>query len=134
LSSNKPNQTMGLGHLPAQNRHNDNGYATIFDGTWGHMAPQKNVSYKGVVRFTMTDHSQYGCQPIILQYDFPNLEGPYIHDALFDAVCDWETDNLAKGAVYERIVTFRNYRFYLSNIKLITPPFSIKNKAQLVTK
>lgn len=122
---------MGLGHLQPQSRHNDRGYASVFNNTWGHFSLEKNVSYKGVVRFSMTDHSHYGCQPIILQYDFPNLEGPYIHDELFDKVCDWETDNLEKGAVYERIVTFRNYRLYLGSIKLITPAFTLKNKTNV---
>lgn len=116
---------MGLGHLPPPTRHNDNGYASIFNNTWGHLAPEKNISYKGVVRFTMTDHSQYGCQPIILQYDFPNLQGPYIHDELFNTVCDWETGHLEKGAVYERILTFRNYRFYFGKIKIIAKAFQI---------
>lgn len=115
---------MGLGNLPPQTRHNDGGYAAIFNNTWGHMAPEKNVSYKGVVRFTMTDHSHYGCQPIILQYEFPNLEGPYLHDELFDNVCDWETTGLTDGVIYERILTFRNYRWYYGKI---TPIFKALN-------
>lgn len=107
---------MGLGHLPPQTRFNDRGYAAIFDNTWGHMAPEKNTSYKGKVRFTLTDHSHYGRQPIILFYHFPNLEGPYIHDELFDNVCDWNTDDLEEGVIYERVLTFRNYRFYYGKI------------------
>lgn len=111
---------MGLEHLPQQTRHNDIGYASIFNNTWGHYAPQKNVSYKGVVRFVLTDHSHYGCQPIILQYEFPNLEGPYIHDELFNDVSDWtKTESLTTGIIYERVITFRNYRFYYGKIKKI---------------
>jgi hypothetical protein len=84
----------------------------MFNDTWGHLSPHKNVSYKGKVRFTLTDHSHYGRQPIILLYDFPNLEGPYIHDELFNDICDWNTDDLEIGVIYERSLTFRNYRFY----------------------
>lgn len=108
---------MGLGHLPEPTRYNDSYYASVFNNTWGHYAPEKNISYKGIVRFTLTDHSQYGCQPIIIQYEFPNLAGPYIHDELFDDVCNWKTDNLEKGAIYEIYLTFRNYRFYYGKIK-----------------
>lgn len=106
---------MGLEHLPPQTRHNDRGYAAIFNDTWGHMAPHKNTSYKGVVRFSMTDHSHYGCQPIILEYEFPNLEGPYIHDELFMDVNNWEYQKLEPG-IYERLLTFRNYRWYYGKI------------------
>ena len=113
---------MGLGHLQPQTRHNDNGYAQIFNGTWGHFAPQKNISYKGKVRFVLTDHSHYGCQPIIMEYDFPNLEGPYIHDELFEDVCNWKKSNeLKTGVIYERCLTFRNYRFYYGKIKEVYP-------------
>lgn len=103
---------MGLGHLPPQTRHSNMGAAVIFNNTWGHLAPEKNTSYKGLVRFVMTDHSHYGCQPIIIFYEFPNLEGPYIHDFLFDKICDIETKHFEQGAVYEMLVTFRNYRLY----------------------
>lgn len=113
---------MGLKDLPPQTRHNDNYYAAVFNNTWGHTAPVKNTSYKGIVRFTKTDHSHYGCQPIILQYEFPNLEGPYIHDELFNNVCDWDTETLKDGAVYERVVTFRNYRLYLGKINIVADP------------
>lgn len=34
-------ENMGLGNLPQQNRHNDAGYARVFNNTWGHYAPQK---------------------------------------------------------------------------------------------
>lgn len=116
---------MGLGHLPPQTRHNDRGCAEVFNNTWGHFAPQKNVSYKGLVRFTITYHGEYGRQPIITQYEFPNLTGPYIHDALFKNVCEWGNVKLEEGAIYERTLTFRNYRFYLGKITLVLNPFKI---------
>lgn len=117
---------MGLQHLPAPTRHNDGYSALIFNNTWGHYAPQKNTSYKGIVRFIITDHSQYGCQPIILQYEFPNLEGPYIHDELFNDCNNWKShDELETGAIYERCLTFRNYRWYYGKIVKIFNPLSI---------
>jgi len=104
---------MGLGHLPEQTRFNDRGVAATFDNTWGHLAPKIHTSYPGIVRFVLTDHSQYGSQPIIMEYDFPNLQGPYLHDKLFYDVCDWPKKfELEQGIVYEIKLTFRNYRFY----------------------
>jgi len=113
---------MGLEHLPLPTRHNDTYTAAVFSNTWGHLSPQKNTSYKGIVRFVYTDHSQYGCQAIILEYDFPNLQGPYIHDHLFMDVCnskDWAGQT---GVIYERVLTFRNYRFYYGKPKAVLPP------------
>ena len=98
----------------------------IFNDTWGHYAPKKNMSYKGKVRFVMTDHSSYGCQPIILQYEFPNLEGPYIHDVLFSAVCDWyKKEEFITGVIYERTLTFRNYRFYYGKVYPVFFPMEL---------
>lgn len=113
---------MGLNHLPEPTRNNDNFHAAVFNNTWGHFAPQKNISYKGKLRFVLTDHSQYGSQPIILEYDFPNLTGPYIHDYLFNDVCEWTRNkkhDLITGTIYERELTFRNYRFYYGKIKKV---------------
>ncbi len=95
------------------------GAINIFNDTWGHYSPRKNTSYKGKVRFVLTDHSQYGCQPIILEYNFPDLEGPYLHEELFDIVCEWDVSGLRKGVIYERELTFRNYRFYYKKITTV---------------
>lgn len=42
---------MGLAHLQPLTRHNDNTIAAVFNNTWGHLTPQKNVSYKVPERF-----------------------------------------------------------------------------------
>jgi hypothetical protein len=93
------------------------GAQAVFNDTWGHFSPVKNTSYKGKVRFVLTSHSEYGSQPIILDYEFPNLQGPYIHSVLFNDVCEWkESEKLEIGVVYEIILTFRNYRFYYGKV------------------
>ncbi len=104
------------------------GAQAVYNDTWGHFAPVKNVSYKGVVRYTYTDHSQYGIQAIILEYNFPNLSGPYIHDILFGDACsdNWKTE---ENGVFEREITFRNYRFYYGKPKLVLK--SIYNAHQI---
>lgn len=60
------------------------GVAATFNNTWGHFAPVKNVTYRAVVRFTFTSHSEYGSQAIVL--DYTDLTGPYFHDAILEAV------------------------------------------------
>lgn len=118
---------MGLQHLPPYNRHNYACAARIFNNTWGHLAPEKNISYPGLIRFCVTDHSQYGCQPIILGYEFPNLTGPYLHDEIFDKWTEKiNTNDLEPTAIYEMHVTFRNYRFYYGKINLITKGMELK--------
>lgn len=116
-----------LGQLTPPEYLGCSGAQAIFDNTWGHFAPVKNTSYKGKVRFVLTNHSNYGSQPIILQYDFPNLEGPYIHDVLFNDACEWNTDldKLETGVIYERILTFRNYRFYYGKIYNVLTPMKL---------
>lgn len=116
-------QALKLGRLTGPG-YGDSGAQAIYNNTWGHYAPKKNTSYKGIIRFVLTDHSQYGSQPIITEYDFLNLEGPYIHDVLFRAVCDWDKENLENGAVYEIKVTFRNYCFYYGKINKVLKPIT----------
>lgn len=93
------------------------GAQTVFNNTWGHYAPQKNTSYKGFVRFFKPEHGEYGRQCIIIQYEFPNLSGPYIHNVLFNDICTWDEDqDLEDNVIYQRLLTFRNYRFYYGKI------------------
>lgn len=122
-------KSLSLGQLTPPAYLGCSGAQAIFDNTWGHTAPIKNVSYKGKVRFVLTDHSEYGCQPIVLEYDFPNLQGPYIHNVLFDNVCDWtDIEDLETGVVYERILTFRNYRFYYGKVIAVLKPMELNDK------
>ncbi len=124
---NVKSKTLKLGQLTPPEYLGCSGAVSIFDNTWGHFAPVKNISYKGKVRFVLTDHSNYGSQPIILQYDFPNLEGPYIHDVLFSDICEWNDSELQTGVIYERILTFRNYRFYYGKISSVLIPMKLNN-------
>jgi len=105
-------QSARLGQLTPPCYLSCSGAQAVFNDTWGHMMPKKNESYAGVIKFALTDHSHYGCQPIIISYDFGKLEGPYIHDCLFKAVLDWDTEKFVKGQVYTIKCTFRNYVFY----------------------
>ncbi len=121
-------KTLKLGQLTPPAYLGCSGAQQIFNDTWGHFSPIKNTSYKGKVRFVLTDHGQYGRQPIVIEYNFPNLEGPYIHDVLFSDICEWnKQENLETGIIYERILTFRNYRFYYGKISNVLTPMKLNN-------
>lgn len=127
-------KTVKLGQLTPPEYLSCTEAQAVFDDTWGHFAPVKNTSYKGKVRFILTDHSHYGRQPIVLQYEFPNLEGPYIHDILFNDICEWNEDKkLEIGVIYERVLTFRNYRFYYGKIQPILNSMALETIKLKVT-
>lgn len=94
------------------------GAAAAYNNTWGHLAPKKDIEYKGKVRITFTGHSQYGCQAIILDYCIW-CEGPYFHDALFEAVTDkvknysdYSCKNKTKfhSGIWDIPLSFKNYK------------------------
>ncbi len=125
---NVKSRKLELGQLTPPEYLSCSGAQAVFNDTWGHYSPVKNTSYKGKVRFVLTDHSEYGCQPIILQYEFPNLEGPYIHNVLFNDVCDWnDNKDLETGVIYEIILTFRNYRFYYGKVSKVFGEMKLNN-------
>jgi hypothetical protein len=69
-----------------QTGYTGQGAIDTYNNTWGHFAPKKHLKYTAKVRITFTGHSAYGCQAIIL--DYTELEGPYFHNALFEAVSE----------------------------------------------
>lgn len=96
-----------------------------FIDTWGHTAPHKNVSYKGVIRVMHPIHGgNNGWGMTLLDYYFPNLEGgPYIHEASYKFINELNDEYFEPGAIYDIPVTFRNYRMYNSKpiVKLQRP-------------
>lgn len=116
---------MGLNHVESSIRAIN--YENVFHDTWGHQAPEKNVTYRGEIVWMITEHSEYGSQPIILRYDFINhntgecFDGAYLHTDLFDKHQDWAIDRSIKcNILYKQAVSWRNYRFYFSNPFKIT--------------
>lgn len=87
----------------------------VMQNTWGHLAPLKNTSYKGVILFTK---SAYRSGTIdLIDTQFNNLEdSPWLYDFLCKHL--YAFSDLEYGAVYRIDCTFRNYRLY-GNPKLI---------------
>ena len=100
-----------------QTGYTGQGAIDTYNNTWGHFAPKKGVEYTAKVRITFTGHSAYGCQAIIL--DYTEFDGPYFHDALFEAVTEKvkmysDYSNKKKTKFYEGIwdipLSFYNYK------------------------
>lgn len=81
----------------------------VMQATWGHLAPAKNTSYKGVILFT---RSTYNSGTItLIDAKFEGLDdSPW----LYDFIHEWfySCPNIDEGAVYQFNGTLRNYRLY----------------------
>jgi hypothetical protein len=81
----------------------------IYQYTWGHLAPQKNTSYKGKILFCVSGYGNTGTS--IIDSKFENLQdSPWLYDAMQEYIDKWE--KLEDGCIYRIDCTFRNYRFY----------------------
>lgn len=86
----------------------------VQEGTFGHLAPLKNKTYKASM---IVAYSEYGSNGITVVRDgLPN--SPWMYDAINDWL--WSIrDEMKEGHVYQINVTFRNYRFWGKPIKLV---------------
>lgn len=98
-------QTWADTFAPIQSHYRDK----VNQATFGHLAPEKNVSYKGKILFC---HSGYGdTGTALIDSEFENLQdSPWLYDAINEFLGKWE--GLEDGCVYKIDCTLRNYRFY----------------------
>lgn len=92
--------------------------ADVIQNTWGHLAPQKNTTYRGRM---MVSKSGYGnADGKIIDMEWKALgDSPW----LFDFVNDWIWENretMKEDGIYLMECTFRNYRMWTKQIKIIT--------------
>lgn len=81
----------------------------VMQSTWGHLAPLKNTSYKGVILFTATAYNSGTI--VLIDSEFDNLEdSPWLYDFIHEHLN--KLHNLDRGAIYQLNCTFRNYRLY----------------------
>lgn len=90
---------------PIQARDKEN----VMQSTFGHLAPLKNTSYKGVILFTK---SAYRSGTIdLIDTKFNDLDdSPWLYDFIHEHL--YTFSDLEYGAVYQLTCTFRNYRLY----------------------
>ena len=82
----------------------------VFANTWGHLAPEKNVSYKGKILFCNSGYTNTSVA--LIDSYFENLsDSPWLYDAINDYIYE-QSKELPEGAVYVIHATLRNYRFY----------------------
>jgi hypothetical protein len=101
-------------------------YAMICKETWGHLAPKKNVSYKGFIRFAVGVFGDDDLNPVPIACELRSTKeeldsSPWFYDALTDLLSEWASAGrygndplpvpIEGGNVYEWRGTFRNYEF-----------------------
>ena len=90
---------------------------TAYKATWGHLAPERNQTYRGYIVFTI---SAFGDMTVI-DADFTGLpDSPWLFDAVNEFA--FEDKALVHGAVYKWTGSLRNYRFRGVRTALYTPP------------
>lgn len=95
-------------------------HKSIYENTWGHLAPKANTSYKGILTVA---RSQFESGTVhLIDMEVPGLDSsPWIYDAITDALfkssANTKTPLFIEGKCYTLNITIRNYRIWLTNIK-----------------
>jgi hypothetical protein len=99
------NQTMADAFAPAEARYR----AEVMEHTWGHLAPQKNKTYRGHVIFALGCFGSDYLNPTVLVCELGNLgSSPWFFDALIEFL---QSLGGTAGGVYRFDGAFRNYKF-----------------------
>src|SRR5215831_8690940 len=102
-------QTIAEAFAPVMAEHK----ARVMADTWGHLAPKKNIAYRGEIVFAVGIFGSDELNPTALQCDFSSTDGeldssPWFFDAMADFLSSLKC---AAGGVYRFTGTFRNYKF-----------------------
>lgn len=82
---------------------------TINRDTWGHLAPEKNTTYRGKLLFCKSEFNSGSIT--LIGSKFETLDSsPWFYDSVHEFLYSFE--ELEDGAVYELNATFRNYRWW----------------------
>jgi hypothetical protein len=112
---------MGLNHLEPIKEYQE----AVYQDTWGHLAPKKNVTYKGQILVAKSGYG--GSDRKIIEMEWENLDdSPW----LFDHVNNWIWDSrdlMKEDGVYWIKTTFRNYRMWGKIAKIMSLEM-LKNK------
>ena len=81
----------------------------IFRETYGHLAPDKNRTYRGHVTFAVGCFGSDNLNPTAMECEFGDLESsPWFFDAIQELLRSQEVE---VGCVYRWDGSFRNYKF-----------------------
>lgn len=84
--------------------------------TWGHLAPKKNVSYKGKIWFAVSAFQSGSL--LLIDYEFENLESsPWLYDAVQKHINEFD---VSESKVYCVVTVFKNYKFKSKLVELLS--------------
>jgi hypothetical protein len=106
-------QTIADAFAPVEARY----HAQVMKETWGHLAPKKNVTYRGSFVLAAGCFGNDSLNPTVIQCEFKDRRGndlassPWFYDHLMDFVQDDQSNCFLEGTVHRFDGTFRNYVF-----------------------
>lgn len=79
--------------------------------TWGHLAPQKNITYKGEILISNSGYGNNGIQ--IVDMNWKNVrDNPWMYDTINEFL--WENRKyIEEGSICKANITMRNYRYWI---------------------
>lgn len=103
---------------PAEARYR----AAVLADTWGHLAPKRNVIYRGHITFALGCFDSGDLNPTVLGFELNDRHGngldssPWFYDTLGDFLQSFCRDGSTpgqceEGGVYRWSGSFRNYKF-----------------------
>jgi hypothetical protein len=91
-------------------------HTAVIKETWGHLAPQKNKTYRGQLTFALGIFGSDDLNPTALECAFKTRKGetlessPWFFDAMMEFMQSLQ-DTTKAGGVYRFVGTFKNYQF-----------------------
>ncbi|MEK6879452.1 MAG: hypothetical protein AABY22_07595 [Nanoarchaeota archaeon] len=80
----------------------------VLQNTWGHLAPQKNTTYRGEILFCKSDYNSGTITLISSKMDIDS--SPWFYDSVHEFL--YSFDKLECGQVYKINATWRNYKWW----------------------
>jgi hypothetical protein len=88
----------------------------VLQNTWGHLAPQKNTTYRGKLLFCK---SEYNSGSITLISSKMVIDSsPWFYDSVYEFL--YSFDELEYGHVYQINATWRNYKWWGKPVKVFS--------------
>ena len=86
----------------------------VMQSTWGHLAPEKNKTYRGFIIFAIGYYDDLNPMPLNVRFKGLN-DSPWFYEALTEFIGkpQWNTSRkkFKSGGVYRFDGTFNNYKF-----------------------
>lgn len=93
-------------------QHNRN---VVAQQTWGHLAPQKNIAYKGKIWFAVSAFQSGSL--LLINYEFENLESsPWLYEAVQEHMYEFK---VSESKVYCIETELKNYKFKSKLVELL---------------